>query len=55
MAQAYPAPVDQLLTYGDPRKLRDWPDYLQLGFTQEHIPALIQKEYQFRAKRILPH
>src|SRR5262249_27213200 len=39
---AYSFPVDLLLAYGDPRKLRDWPDYLSLGFTDEHIPELIR-------------
>ena len=38
----YSPPVDQLLVYGDPRKLKDWPDYLTLGFTEEHIPELIR-------------
>ncbi len=42
MAAPYPAPLDQLLTYGDPRKFREWPDYLALGFTPEHIPDLIR-------------
>lgn len=39
---SYPPPVDKLLTYGDCRELRDWPDYLALGFGPEHIPDLIR-------------
>src|SRR5205807_506589 len=42
MAQNYPPPVDRLLTYGDVRNWRDWPNYLELGFTQEHVPDLIR-------------
>jgi Protein of unknown function (DUF1186) len=39
----YSPPVDQLLTYGDPiANERDWSEYLNLGITTAHIPALIQ-------------
>ena len=38
----YHPPVNKLLTYGDCRKIKGIPDYLELGFTDEHIPALIQ-------------
>ena len=38
----YTEPVAQLLTYGDPRDETEWPDYLSLGFTEEHIPELIK-------------
>lgn len=42
MKTAYAPPVDQLLTYGDCRdSFREWPDYLKLGLTKEHIPELI--------------
>ncbi len=43
-AIAYPAPVDKLLTYGKPElsEAEDWPNYLELGFTPEHIPDLIR-------------
>ena len=43
-AIAYPAPVDKLLTYGKPKlsEAEDWPNYLELGFTPEHIPDLIR-------------
>jgi hypothetical protein len=43
-ASNYSPPVDQLLTYGDPRLLnvKGWPDYLALGFGPEHIPDLIR-------------
>ncbi|MEO8397176.1 MAG: hypothetical protein ABI700_29545, partial [Chloroflexota bacterium] len=37
----YSSPVDLLLIYGDPRKFREWPDYLALGFTEAHVPELI--------------
>ncbi|MBC8180402.1 SEC-C domain-containing protein [candidate division KSB1 bacterium] len=37
----YSSPVNKLLTYGDPRDFDDWPDYLKLGFTNKHIPELI--------------
>lgn len=42
MDTTYMNPVDQLLTYGDCRKLRDWPDYQSIGITKEHIPELIR-------------
>jgi hypothetical protein len=39
----YPAPINQLLTYGDCRNFLDWPDYVaELGLTAEHIPDLIR-------------
>jgi hypothetical protein len=39
----YPPPVDKLLTQGDCREtIRKWPDYRQLGLTEEHIPELIR-------------
>ena len=37
----YPSPIDKLLTFGDCRNLRDWPNYLDLGFGQEHVNDLI--------------
>jgi hypothetical protein len=39
---SYGPPVAQLLTLGDPRGQSAWPDYLALGFTQEHVPELIR-------------
>lgn len=42
MSTSYPPPVDKLLTYGDCRNFRDWPDYLALGFTHEHVDDLIR-------------
>jgi hypothetical protein len=42
MAEPYLPPVNQLLIYGDPRKEQEWPDYLWLGFTTEHVPDLIR-------------
>ena len=38
----YAPPLDKLLTYGDCRDLRDWPDYLALGLRPDHIPDLIR-------------
>jgi len=38
----YSPPVDKLLTYGDARHFRQWPNYLELGLTREHIPELIR-------------
>lgn len=45
MAHTYHNPVAVLLTYGacDYRsRTGTWPNYLELGFTQEHIPELIR-------------
>lgn len=38
----YSPPVDNLLTYGSCLEQREWPNYLTLGFTVEHVPELIQ-------------
>jgi len=39
----YENPVSQLLTQGDCRSnSRKWPNYLELGFSSEHIPELIR-------------
>lgn len=39
----YHPPVDKLLTYGDCRKVRKFPNYVEkLGFSAEHIPDLIR-------------
>ena len=38
----YPAPVSDLLTLGDCRDMRVWPDYLALGIGPEHISDLIR-------------
>lgn len=40
--ESYAAPLDQLLTLGDARKMKPWPDYLALGIGPEHIPELIR-------------
>ncbi|MCK5647739.1 MAG: PBS lyase [Gammaproteobacteria bacterium] len=46
LSEKYTFPVDQLLTYGNCQDIGtnfdDWPDYLELGFTNEHVPQLIQ-------------
>jgi hypothetical protein len=43
-AISYPPPVDKLLTYGKPELTmpENWLNYLELGFTPEHIPDLIR-------------
>ena len=38
----YPSPVDKLLTYGDVRPPREWPNYLELDLSLEHVPDLIR-------------
>lgn len=38
----YSPPVSELLTFGYGRLSREWPDYLELGLGQEHIPELIR-------------
>jgi hypothetical protein len=38
----YHLPVDRLLTYGSCQGQPDWPDYLTLGLTAEHVPELIR-------------
>ena len=42
MNTEYTPPVNKLLTYGDCRNFRKWPNYLELGLTAEHIPELIR-------------
>jgi Protein of unknown function (DUF1186) len=39
---AYPAPVDVLLTLGQPPFDKVWDDYIGLGIGREHIPPLIR-------------
>lgn len=39
---SYSPPVDKLLTLGDCRNFRGWPNYLELGLGPEHIPDLIR-------------
>ena len=38
----YSPPLDKLLTLGDCRELRTWPNYLEFGLTAAHIPDLIR-------------
>jgi len=38
----YRSPVNKLLTYGDCHNFKGWPNYLDLGLTEEHIPELIR-------------
>ena len=45
MSYNYIDPVAKLLTYGScdiARMGQEWPDYLELGFTTEHLPDLIR-------------
>jgi len=45
MPQDYIAPIAKLLTYGElelRHSNRPWPDYLKLGFVEEHVPELIR-------------
>jgi hypothetical protein len=39
---SYPPPIDKLLTLGDARTMRKWPDYRMYGLGPEHIPDLIR-------------
>ncbi|BAY90219.1 MULTISPECIES: hypothetical protein [unclassified Tolypothrix] len=42
-AASYPPPVDRLLSYGDCRNYKEWPNYVaELGLKPEHIPDLIR-------------
>jgi hypothetical protein len=43
MDMSYSPPVAQLLELGEEKvRQRDWPDYLALGLTREHVPELIR-------------
>ena len=45
MRHDYTDPVARLLDYGgfDLRRINEpWPDYLELGFSGEHVPELIR-------------
>ena len=45
MRHDYADPVARLLDYGgfDLRRINEpWPDYLELGFSGEHVPELIR-------------
>lgn len=42
MEQTYSDPVAKLLSYGECEDSQEWPDYLELGFTESHIPELIK-------------
>jgi hypothetical protein len=41
MSASYSSPVSELLTLGDCRDFREWPNYLDLGLSSEHVPELI--------------
>ena len=45
----YTEPVSKLLNYGECSRLKDWPDYLTLGFSEKDIPQLIE---MFRDKNL---
>lgn len=42
MSTSYSSPVSELLTLGDCRDFREWPNYLDLGLRSEHVPELIE-------------
>ena len=42
MSASYSSPVSELLTLGDCRDFREWPNYLDLGLRSEHAPELIE-------------
>jgi Protein of unknown function (DUF1186) len=42
MSTGYSSPVSELLTVGDCRDFREWPNYLDLGLSSEHVPELIE-------------
>jgi hypothetical protein len=42
MSADYSYPVSELLTFGDCRDFRGWPNYLDLGLGLEHVPELIE-------------
>jgi len=43
MSELYSPPVDRLLTLGEgPARAHPWPDYLEFGLHQEHVPDLIR-------------
>jgi hypothetical protein len=42
MSTPYSPPASSLLTFGDVRLFEEWPNYLELGFSHEHIPDLIR-------------
>lgn len=42
MSTSYSFPVSRLLTFGDCRDFRGWPNYLDLGLGPEHVPELIE-------------
>jgi hypothetical protein len=42
MSTSYSSPVSELLTFGDCRDFREWPNYLDLGLGPEHVPELIE-------------
>jgi hypothetical protein len=42
MSASYSSPVSELLTFGDCRDFRGWPNYLDLGLRSEHVPELIE-------------
>lgn len=42
MEQTYSDPVAKLLSYGKCENFEEWPDYLEMGFNESHIPELIK-------------
>lgn len=43
MSTPYPPPVDRLLTLGEgAANTHPWPDYREMGLTEEHVPELVR-------------
>jgi hypothetical protein len=51
----YPEPVSKLLTQGDCRGMRQWPDYLALGIGPEHVPDLVRMIQDDELNHADPH
>jgi len=53
-ASTYTSPVDKLLTFGkaEPVDWDQWPSYLELGLSLEHVPELIRmaKDLELRGR-----
>jgi hypothetical protein len=50
----YPKPVSKLLTLGDCRRMRRWPDYLALGIGPQHVPDLVRLIQDEELNRAVP-
>jgi hypothetical protein len=48
----YQPPFNLLLSYGECKNSFEWPNYLALGFTLEHVPGLIRMVYEEESDQI---